>query len=160
MIKNEHEEPTIEALIDEVVALYHLLRGVTARVHSDTGLTAAKRGVLRSLNRLGPQTVPQMARARPVSRQHIQTIVNQLHKEEFVQLVPNPAHKRSRLVKLTSRGKKVITAAIRKEKRFLSGLRLDLNENELRVTASVLQKIRKRFESIDWNEYLGEAANY
>jgi hypothetical protein len=41
-------------------------------------MTAGKRGVLKGLDRLGPQTVPQMARARPVSRQHIQTLVNRL----------------------------------------------------------------------------------
>jgi len=57
-------------------------------------LSAARRGVLRSLARLGPQTVPQMAGARPVSRQHIQTIVNALAADGLVETIDNPAHKR------------------------------------------------------------------
>ena len=105
MAQREQKEQAVEILVDEVVALYHLLRVVVALIHSDANLTAAARGVLRGLDRIGPQTVPQIARARPVSRQYIQAVVNHLGKRRVVELVPNPAHKRSSLVQLTSKAK-------------------------------------------------------
>src|SRR5262245_31509332 len=55
---------------DELVAqlreLFFALRGVTARMLVDLGCTAVDRGVLYEIDRLGPQTVPAMARARAV----------------------------------------------------------------------------------------------
>jgi len=119
-----------------------------ARIHSDANLTAAARGVLRGLDRIGPQTVPQMARARPVSRQYIQAVVNQLGKRGLVELVPNPAHKRSSLVQLTSKGKKLAEAVAQKEKTFLAELQIDLSEKELLLASSVLRKLRDCFLQI------------
>lgn len=150
-MNNDQKELAIEALVDEVVALYHLLRAIVPGVHPDIGLTAAKRGILRGLDRLGPQTVPQMARVRLVSRQYIQTIVNQLSEEGFVELVPNPAHKRSGLVQLTPQGKELAYAMAQKERIFLSRLQADLGEEELRFATSVLQKLRDCFGRIHWN---------
>src|SRR5215813_8522065 len=62
----------MQEVFDEAVSLFHLLRALAARLHGQGEMTAARRGILRGLERLGPQSVPQLARARPVSRQHIQ----------------------------------------------------------------------------------------
>lgn len=148
VMEREQKEQAVEILVDEVVALYHLLRVVVARIHSDANLTAAERGVLRGLDRIGPQTVPQMARARPVSRQYIQAVVNQLGRRGLVELVPNPAHKRSSLVRLTSKGKKLAEAVAHKEEAFLAELQIDLSEKELLLASSVLRKLRDRFLQI------------
>ena len=64
-----------ESFCQEVVALFHRLRLATEQLHSGNELTAGRRGVMLSLLNGGPRTVPQLARARPVSRQHIRTIV-------------------------------------------------------------------------------------
>jgi DNA-binding MarR family transcriptional regulator len=99
------EYMALQELFDETVSLFHLLRALAAQLHRQGEMTAGRRGILRGLDRLGPQTVPQMARARPVSRQHIQLEVNQLEAEGLVELVANVAHRRSRLVRLTPKGK-------------------------------------------------------
>jgi len=156
MMYHEQKEQAVEVLIDEVVALYHLLRVVASRIHSDADLTAATRGVLRSLDRIGPQTVPQIARARLVSRQYIQAIVNQLSKRGLVELVPNPAHKRSSLVQLTPQGKELTDATAQKEKAILSALQVDLSEKELLLASSVLRKLRDCFQRIHQNRAVGE----
>jgi DNA-binding MarR family transcriptional regulator len=62
-------------------------------------------GVLRMLVKQGAQTVPDMARSRPVSRQHCQTICNTLEAEGLVEFVDNPKHKRSKLVRATKKGR-------------------------------------------------------
>jgi DNA-binding MarR family transcriptional regulator len=88
MIKNlKRKEPLpaespegspLESLINETVALFYRLRVVAEQIHRQGETSGPKRGLLKSLDRFGPQTVPQLARSRPVSRQYIQSIVNQL----------------------------------------------------------------------------------
>jgi len=150
------KEQAVQILVNEVAALYHLLRVVVARIHSDANLTTAARGLLRRLDRIGPQTVPEMARARPVSRQYIQAVVKQLGKRELVQLVPNPAHKRSSLVQLTSKGKRLAEAVARKEKAFLAELQIDLSKKELLLASSVMRKLRECFLQILRDRIAGE----
>ena len=92
------------SLIDETRLLFHHLRRTAESLHRQGEITAGRRGVLESLHREGPRTVPQLARARPVSRQHIQKLVDPLAAEGLVELVDNPRHKRSKLVRLTAAG--------------------------------------------------------
>ncbi len=61
-------------------------------------------GVLRSLKTEGPQTLVQLARSRPVSRQRIQRIAAELGDRGFVEFRENPAHQRSKLLHLTDKG--------------------------------------------------------
>src|SRR4051794_20483887 len=107
----------LSALVDETVLLFHRLRAAAEAVHGEGEASAARRGVLRGLATGGPQTVPEMARARPCSRQHIQTIVNGLVDDRLVALVPNPAHRSSPLVALTAEGKAAVTDIDRRERR-------------------------------------------
>jgi DNA-binding MarR family transcriptional regulator len=137
----------VEDLFDQVVSLFHLLRALTAHLHEQGELTAGLRGVLRGLDRGGPQTVPQMARARPVSRQHIQMLVNQLEADGLVELTENIAHKRSRLVQLTPRGKAYLEAMYRREAELYATLPLDISEESLRSTAEVLHALHETLQS-------------
>ena len=64
-------------------------------------------------------SVPQMARARLVSRQHIQSHVNGLQREGLVELAENPAHKRSHLARLTPEGKEAVHSVKQREAELL-----------------------------------------
>jgi len=138
----------IETIIDEIVSLFHLLQALAVTIHSDIGLTAAKRGLLKGVEMLGPQTVPQMAYVRNVSRQYIQTIVNQLQSAGLVEIIPNPLHRRSGIVKLTPHGERFLTLITEKEKKLLSGLTIEIGDDNLRQTVEVLQKIKGFFDNI------------
>ena len=137
----------IESIINETTSLYQRLRVVAEEVHGFGKLSGGRRGILKGLNRYGPQTVPQMARARPVSRQHIQTIVNPLADEGLVELIDNPAHKRSRLVRLTERGSKLIEEMNDREARLFSRVELGISEKDIRDAAAVLRSVRESFEN-------------
>jgi DNA-binding MarR family transcriptional regulator len=103
---------------------------------------------------LGEQTVPQMARARAVSRQHVQALVNQLVDERLVELIANPAHKRSPLARLTPLGKKTVDAMNSNEAGLLSKAELGITEKELREAAETLRAVRAYFESERWKYLL------
>ena len=142
------------ALTDETVALFHRMRAVSDEIHDEGGLTAGMRGVMTSLEKKGPQTVPQMARARPVSRQHIQTIVNSLRREGLVELVENTAHKRSSLAALTADGRKRLSGMKKREDELLSQAAFPVSKKELRAAAQTLQAVRELFEGPEWRRLL------
>lgn len=144
----------LESVIGETVSLFHRLRTVAEQVHREGKMTAGKLGILTGLDRSGPQTVPQMARVRPVSRQYIQALVAQLTDEGHVELVDNPSHKRSRLVRLTPRGKAFLDAAMRRQARVFSRLKTGIPEKDLRTAVSVLRAVRGFFESNQWKALL------
>src|SRR5262245_22520126 len=112
--------------------MFHRLRIVADQVHHHGEMTGALRSIMRSLDKLGEQTVPQMARACAVSRQHVQTIVSLLVEEGLVELAPNPAHKRSPLARLTPLGKKAVDAMNRDEAKLLSKANLGVPDQDLR----------------------------
>lgn len=121
----------LRRLIDETRTLFHRLKHVAEVVHRADRVSAGERGVLMELAQLGPRTVPVMARARPVSRQHIQTIVNALLKRKLVELTENPRHRRSRLVRLTATGREITGRIRAREGQVLTGLSQTLDPADL-----------------------------
>src|SRR6266849_2984228 len=53
---------------------------------------------------IGPLTVPPIARMRPTSRQRMQPLADELAAKGLVQFIDHPRHRRSKLVRLTSKG--------------------------------------------------------
>jgi DNA-binding MarR family transcriptional regulator len=136
-----------QSLFNEVRSLMHRLRVVAAELHRQDGITAGQRGVLLSLAELGPQTVPQLARLRPVSRQHIQSHVNPLATAGYVELVDNPAHKRSRLVRLTQKGQDLVERVRARERRLFRDLGIEVTERDLLASAETLSTVTAMFQS-------------
>ncbi len=149
----EEERPTgqetievLMELIEETVAVHLQLQIIMEELHGHSELSRACRGVLRDLSRLGPRTVPQLARGRPVSRQSVQMLVNRLIAEDLAELIRNPEHKRSQLVRLTSRGRALIEEMEKRETALLLNLDLNLSLHELRSGARVLHRFREILE--------------
>lgn len=147
-------ESPLNSLVNETVLLFHRLRIVADQIHHRGETTGALRSILRSLDKLGEQTVPQMARARAVSRQHVQALVNQLVEERLVELISNPAHKRSPLARLTPLGKKTVDAMNNNEAGLLSKAGLSVSDQDLLQTAETLRTVRAYFESERWKRIL------
>ena len=91
-------------LVDEVRQTHNALAQLVDDLHADTGVSVRLRAILEYVSRHGPATVPDIARARRVSRQHVQTTVNELLALGLVAYRPNPSHRRSHLVALTDEG--------------------------------------------------------
>ena len=139
MIAND----ALDQVTDEVRLLYHLMTRVADLAHADKGVTAPMRAVLDYLDRHGSAPVPRIAQARGVSRQHIQTIVNELAASGLVDAVANPAHRRSPLVELTQAGRECIGAVADDERRLLGDLAASVGRADLAVTARTLRTIRR-----------------
>ena len=86
------------------IRTHHKLTAIGRNTGAVSG-SGGEWGVLHSLVEGGPQTVPELARSRPVARQHIQMLANALRKRGFIRFVTNPLHKRSRLATITAEGR-------------------------------------------------------
>ena len=129
--KNESAESAFNVLINETSALFHRLKVVAEEVHQHGEMTGGLRSVLRNLNKVGELTVPQIARERAVSRQHVQMLVNQLAEKGYVEFIENPAHKRSAFIRLTPEGKKAVETMNRQEEKLLSKSNVGATDNEM-----------------------------
>ena len=137
----------LSGLIDETRALFHRLRLAAEQLHATDSLAAGERAVLVELVTQGPRTVPAMASARPVSRQHVQTLVNALLKRGLVALAENPRHQRSKMVELTPKGRALTKTVRSREEKILARLGRELDAAELERAAEVLGHVREMFAS-------------
>lgn len=100
-------QASAQDVLDLSVAVIEFYFRIEAITQATAGFAQAggEWGVLRTLVKEGPHTVPDIARSRPVSRQHCQTICNGLEAQGLVEFVDNPKHKRSKLVRVTKKGR-------------------------------------------------------
>jgi DNA-binding MarR family transcriptional regulator len=156
MTTNRTREAEIMRVINRVRSLFHELRAVAQELHGGSSLAGGRRGVLLNLLQDGDQTVPELARRRPVSRQHIQVLVNELMRQGLVVRKPNPAHKRSKLVSLTKKGEERIRIMLGKERRALQSLKLDAKIDELAAAANLLSEIKQALREPEWRAQITE----
>lgn len=124
------------------IQLYFRLEAITQAIagFADAG---GEWGTLLSLVETGPQTVPDMARERPVSRQHCQTIVNGLSDQGFVEFVENPKHKRSHLVRITKKGRAHFDAMTKQFLGASASYAARFSASEIGTTIDVLRRARE-----------------
>jgi DNA-binding MarR family transcriptional regulator len=146
-LRKHHSRGELRAVVDETIALFHRLRWVAEQIYGEEGRSVARRGILRGLVRYGPQTVPQLARARLVTRQHVQPVVDALARDGLVEIVPNPKHARSRLVRATARGEALVRRFDTIDDRVLAVVGRGLPARDLAVAAAALRALRERFEN-------------
>ena len=94
----------IADLVLETSQFFFRVRAIGRRRGFFTSWGGGAFGFMRSLALIGPLTVPQIAAMRPASRQRMQRLANELAKQRLVEFVDNPRHRRSRLVRLTTKG--------------------------------------------------------
>jgi DNA-binding MarR family transcriptional regulator len=135
-----------EKLLDETRLLWHVMVTAFEHLHAREPVTLGMRAVLEYLVSEGPATVPHIARARRVSRQHIQTQVNALEPLLLVKFDPNPDHRRSVLVTLTSAGRKMIERMQLRERRFLEKTSISATNKEIALATKTLGAVRSAIE--------------
>jgi DNA-binding MarR family transcriptional regulator len=129
------------AVIVEVRRLFHRLANVTDALHEDLGITAAQRAVLEALAETGAAAVPDLARRKGVTRQHIQTLANELEAARLLSPRPNPAHQRSPLLEVTEKGQRTFETIRGRERRILEAVALELEGRPVAPTVALLRDL-------------------
>jgi DNA-binding MarR family transcriptional regulator len=132
-------------LADRLAAVYVALGPVYRRVArivehdcAVSGVSVGVRNVLDQLHRQGELTVPQLAQAQELSRQFVQRMVHDAREAGLVELIDNPAHRRSSLVRMTAAGEDAIAAITDREHTLMGRVGGDLTGAELDATLRVL----------------------
>ncbi len=133
----------LEAVFDEVRRLWNRLVEAAEALHAREPVTPGMRAVLEFLLASGPTSVPALARARHVTRQHIQVLANGLRELGLLAASENPAHRRSSLLALTPAGERLIRRMKARERERLRPLGRRFASAELRRTAGTLRALRE-----------------
>lgn len=151
---NKEKVAAVDTLMTESALLFFRMKVAAADLMGKGAGSSGRRSILRELARSGPRTVAHMARARPVARQHFQKIVNSLNLEGLVEFIPNPAHERSKLVRLTQKGHLFVEALTRREAKLIADLAADISTHDVQIATKVLRELKNKFASGEWKRLL------
>ena len=145
-----------DALARRLTEVYDLVGPVYRRAQrlveqgpAPDGLSVGVRAVLALLHRNGPMTVPQMGRAQAISRQFVQRMVNDAAARGLVESVPNPAHRRSSLIRLTDAGRAAVTAVLDREHLLLREVGGALTDADVTACLRVLGAMLTALDGVD-----------
>ena len=154
MQKGEEQAAAIRSFLDSIVTTFQRVRSVGERLHGDRRITPAMRLIMRAIDEMGPMTVPQIAREKPVSRQVVQKQVKQLLDRGYVEQLPNPAHNTSQLIDLTEMGHAELKESNRREMTIFRHVEMDVSVDEIVRAVETVRKLEKHLASRDWADYL------
>jgi len=132
-------------LILETFRLNGALIAAGDRLVSDLGITSARWQVLGSM-RLGPVTVPEIARRMGLTRQNVQRIADCLVADGFAATTANPAHRRAKLHSLTPRGETVMEEVMRRQAEWANRIAEGIDSDRIAEAVSVMETLLKRLE--------------
>ena len=131
----------MDLLIREILFSFFRLNATGERLFATIGQTPGKVSLMRSLMEQGPQSVSQIARARPVARQAVQRMADELADQGLVEFVENPTHRRAKLTRLTTRGKKMIEDTMAVELRWAGRLVRSFGEQGIEIARDVIRRL-------------------
>ena len=108
---------------------------------AEVGISAADRAVMEFLYPEESLSVPAIADRYQVSRQHVQVTVNSLLDKGLVDTRDNPRHKRSPLVSLKPKGRKLFASVLERDQRELDSLFSVVPDSDLRTTRQTLSAL-------------------
>lgn len=147
-MKHTNKGRILTEIILETFKLNGLLILEGDQLIGELGLTSARWKVLGALSEQPePMTVPDIARMMGQSRQAVQRLSNEMMEDGLLTTLPNPNHKRAKLLALTENGKEAYKLAMDKQIPWVNSIAHDFKESELKLVSSELQKLIDRFES-------------
>jgi DNA-binding MarR family transcriptional regulator len=139
--------PDVDRIAREVRHLFQVLKSLADAIHKDAGLTASTRAVMEAIAEC-PRTVPDIARSKSVTRQHIQLLVDELAGSDLVELKPNPAHLRSPLIAFSRKGEALFASMRKCEAPLIERLAAGLDVRKAAATVQTLTALRRRAEQL------------
>ena len=137
----------LTALILEVFRVNGDLLSEGDRIAGVHGQTSSRWQVLGAL-RNGPATVAGVARVMGRARQSVQRTADLLESEGIVEYADNPAHRRAKLVRLTSAGEATLAGISALQIEWTNGLAAAMKaaKAEIEAATDVLRQLRTELE--------------
>lgn len=152
------EADRLTDLILEVFRLYGYVEQHGARLSTPHGQTTARWRVMGAAAR-EEGTVSQIARRIGLTRQGVQRTANALAADGLVKFADNPSHRRSPIVRLSSKGEKVLRALSAAQIAWSNAVAQGMSAERLRQVVEVLRSLADRLEQWDEGPSFRTAAN-
>ncbi len=136
---------TTDRLVDDVLALYHLIRRASHPVHR-AEMTPEQYWLLRLLRRKGAMSIGELAEALGVTGSSVTTACKRLEKAGLVTRERQSNDERMVRVMLTEHGHERIEAWQQQRRALLSQLLAPLNQDEQRTLQKLLEQILETAE--------------
>jgi len=136
------------ALIREIRTAFNRLKSVAETLHTDLDINPSMRAVLQALVIKAPQTVPAIAKAKGVSRQHVQKNMNALLEKGLVQAQDNPDHKRSGFYFPTPTGNALFTEIQAREEAPMAELAEAVAPHDVAASVRLLARLNETIETM------------
>ncbi len=133
--------PDLMELVDQVLAAFFDLRIAGQRLGLVTDSGGGSWGVLRAAA-TEPISMAELARRRGVSRQYIQKIATGLIGEGYLEMAPNPEHRRSGLLTATAAGRRALAEMNKRVMATLGPLGTEFSSREVAAAARTVAKLR------------------
>ena len=131
-----------EAITRRIRACCYHLDALDDALRQDAGITAAMRAVLEALHEHGTQTVPQIARLKKVTRQHIQALADKLLASQLISSQHNPKDRRSPLLRLTEHGETIFERMREREVGVLTEMGRALGDCDIDIALTTLDTLQ------------------
>jgi len=141
-------DPSTRALRDltrTLRASFQALRQTSDEMNADLGVTASMRAVMEAI-RDAPRTVPDIAREKRVTRQHIQAGVDALAASGLILRQRNPANARSWLIGLSRKGQALFQTIQTREALAMRRLSDGLSAGDLEAAERTLRTLIARID--------------
>lgn len=141
-----------DALTELVMRVFRLngrFLEVAETLARPSGLSPARWQVLGAVLRQ-PLTVSEAARAMGLTRQSVQRLADALVEDGMAEYVPNPAHRRAKLLRATERGWAAIAVIRPRQYAWADHLSAEAGEEALRSTVETLDRLIAKMEAEPW----------
>ena len=147
-MKHTSKGKLLTGIILETFKLNGLLVIEGDQLMKELGLTSARWKVLGALSNVSqPMTVPDIARTMGQSRQAVQRLSNEMLEDGLIATLPNPKHKRAKLLALTDNGKEAYRMAMEKQIPWVNSLASEFKETDLKLVATRIEELACQLES-------------
>jgi DNA-binding MarR family transcriptional regulator len=142
------EAAALTELILEVFRVNGDLLAEGDRIAGQHGQSSARWQVLGAIVEQ-VRTVPGIAREMGLTRQSVQRTVDVLESEGIVEYLDNPAHRRSRLVAMTPRGRDIYRKILARQVQWSNGLAEEMGtgQQDIRRALVLLRGLRAQLEA-------------
>ncbi len=132
----------------EVFKVSGMLNSEGDKLTKEFGLTASRWKILGAIHLSGtPLTVPEIARYMGQSRQAVQRLVDVMTKDELLEQLDNPNHKRARYLRLTTKSELIYQQLDNKQVKWANALSANLSDQDLETALKVLKHITDQIQS-------------
>lgn len=132
-------------LVLQVFRLNGLLTVAGDRLSAPAGQTSGRWQVMGCIDET-PRTVAAVARIMGLTRQSVQRTADLLVEEGLAEFLPNPEHKRAKLLRLTPEGQRVLTRIEAAQYAWANAIGAALDEETLRGVSRGLGEVTRALE--------------